>query len=296
MKTYKNVAALLLLAIMTMAFAGPTKVKFFVSDWTNAQNKAKVEKKLYFVDFDASYCAACRNMDASTYQDPALATYMEGSVVALRLDVQDFEGTMWSQKYEIEALPTMLIFNEDGKLVKRLVGYKSAKDLIAAFQEASIKKDHPVATDLKTAPVAVATNSSIKTNTPQPIAEDKKPVLRPVTSKTNNAIADAETARGKAALTGMGLYELNIKKINSNGYTVQLGVYNSYDIMLDQADKLSEKMPNQKILIHVDEMGGQRVFKLLSGNFNDKIQASEHRETLRKSGFDGILKDLSVMK
>ncbi len=103
-----------------------------------AKEQAASESKLYFVDFDASYCATCRNMDQSTYMDPILAQYMDDNVVALRLDVQDFDGVMWSQQYDVEALPTMLVFNNKGKLVKRLVGYQSAADLLKEFKSAQI--------------------------------------------------------------------------------------------------------------------------------------------------------------
>jgi len=272
----KNIflAATVLLSLSIMAFIGPTKVKFLSSDWSAAQQKAKTEKKLYFVDFDASYCASCRNMDESTYQDPVLASFMENNVVALRLDVQDFEGAMWSQNYEVEALPTMLIFNQDGKLVKRLVGYKNAKELIAAFTEIMPKKD------IKNDIVKPTEN---KVTSPQPVVDDQKPVLKPITSNSKTP-------------TSAGLYELNVKRFTSNGFSVQIGVYNSYEFMLEQAEKLSEKFPSQKILMHVDDMGGQRTFKLLIGNFYDKIQAAEFKESLRKSGFDGVLKDLSAMK
>ena len=278
MKNYLKAVTLFLLSLTVMAFVGPTKVKFLSADWSAAQQKAKAEKKLYFVDFDASYCASCRNMDASTYQDPALASFMENNVVALRLDVQDFEGAMWSQNYEVEALPTMLIFNQDGKLVKRIVGYKSAKDLMAAFSEVLPKKD------IKTETVKPVEQ---KLTSPQPIVDDEKPALKPVTA---NAALTNKTP------SSAGLYELNVKRFASNGFSIQIGVYNSYDFMLEQAEKLSDKFPSQKILMHVDDIGGQRTFKLLIGNFYDKIQASEFKESLRKSGFDGILKDLSVLR
>jgi len=278
MKNYLKAVTLILLSLTVMAFVGPTKVKFLSADWSAAQQKAKAEKKLYFVDFDASYCASCRNMDASTYQDPALASFMENNVVALRLDVQDFEGAMWSQNYEVEALPTMLIFNQDGKLVKRIVGYKSAKDLMAAFSEVLPKKD------IKTETVKPVEQ---KLTSPQPIVDDEKPALKPVT--TNAGLTNKTPS-------SVGLYELNVKRFASNGFSIQIGVYNSYDFMLEQAEKLSDKFPSQKILMHVDNIGGQRTFKLLIGNFYDKIQASEFKESLRKSGFDGILKDLSVLR
>jgi thioredoxin-related protein len=278
MKNYLKAVTLILLSLTVMAFVGPTKVKFLSADWSAAQQKAKAEKKLYFVDFDASYCASCRNMDASTYQDPALASFMESNVVALRLDVQDFEGAMWSQNYEVEALPTMLIFNQDGKLVKRIVGYKSAKDLMAAFSEVMPKKD------IKTETVKPVEQ---RLTSPQPIVDDEKPALKPVT--TNAGLTNKTPS-------SVGLYELNVKRFASNGFSIQIGVYNSYDFMLEQAEKLSDKFPSQKILMHVDDIGGQRTFKLLIGNFYDKIQASEFKESLRKSGFDGILKDLSVLR
>jgi thioredoxin-related protein len=278
MKNYFKAATLILLSLTVMAFVGPIKVKFLSADWSAAQQKAKTEKKLYFVDFDASYCASCRNMDASTYQDPALASFMENNVVALRLDVQDFEGAMWSQNYEVEALPTMLIFNQDGKLVKRIVGYKSAKELMAAFNEVLPKKD------IKTEAVKPVDQ---KVSSPQPVVDDEKPALKPVTTNANLANKTPSSA---------GLYELNVKRFTSNGFSIQIGVYNSYDFMLEQAEKLSDKFPTQKILMHVDDIGGQRTFKLLIGNFYDKIQASEFKESLRKSGFDGILKDLSVLR
>ena len=118
MRRFIIALALIPVASFIMAFYNPstaTRVKFSAGDWDSAQKQAKLEKKLYFVDFDASYCASCRNMDESTYQDGALASFIEQSVIALRLDVQDFDGVMWSQKYEVEALPTMLIFNEEGK-------------------------------------------------------------------------------------------------------------------------------------------------------------------------------------
>ena len=125
--------ALIPVLLLIMAFKPTTTiVSFEEADWDKSKTRAAAEGKLYFVDFDASYCATCRNMDESTYMSQQLADYMQNNVVALRVNVQDFDGVMWSQQYEVEALPTMLIFDAQGKLVKRLVGYKSASDLMTS--------------------------------------------------------------------------------------------------------------------------------------------------------------------
>ena len=296
MRRFIIALALIPVASLIMAFYNPTtatRVKFNAGDWDSAYSQAKTEKKLYFVDFDASYCASCRNMDESTYQDGALASFIEQKVVALRLDVQDFDGVMWSQKYEVEALPTMLIFNEEGKLVKRLVGYKSASDLLTAFQEASTTA--PISSDDKADP------------TPQPISEDK-PLLKPVlsTRPSNNTAKVtpkpipsprpiSPTLNANKA-TGKGLFEVSVRRAKSAGYTVQLGVFSSYDVLMEQADKINQRFSTQKTMIHLDEMNGARVFKLLLGTFSSKREADYFRGQLRKSGMDGLVKDLSVMQ
>lgn len=274
--------------LVAMAFASPTAVTFVSSNWENAQNQAKSEAKLFFVDFDASYCASCRNMDESTYQDPSLANFIKENVVALRLDVQDFDGVMWSQKYEVEALPTMLIFNEEGKLVKRLVGYKSAGQLIKEFQSAKSSVSPKVEPTPRKAP--------------QPIVEDK-PIVRPSPrANTSNSGSYSSTFGGFGGFsaggpTGKGLYEVDVRQLEgSKGYAVQVGVFSSQEALLRQASKVKKLFPDQPSMIHIDEMRGREVYKLLVGQFEVKSSATTFIRKVKNAGMNGLVKDLGMMK
>lgn len=260
-----------------------TIVQFEANSWENSKSRAMNEGKLYFVDFDASYCATCRNMDESTYMDERLANYISKNVVALRVDVQDFDGVMWSQQYEVEALPTMLVFNEQGQLVKRLVGYKSASDLIEEFSK------------IKTLVPAPTINT---TPTPQPIAADQ-PMAKTNSSSnptiSNDQPTDLTTAATEKPQTGFGLYEIAVRKQESNGYGVQIGVFSSYETVFAQASKYKRKY-SKKTLIHVDEHNGSVVYKLLLGTFRSKRDAAYFRNDLRRDNVDGLIKDLRSMK
>ncbi|BDS14228.1 thioredoxin domain-containing protein [Aureispira anguillae] len=284
--------ALIPILVLISAFK-PTStiVQFEAANWESSKSRAISEGKLYFVDFDASYCATCRNMDESTYMDERLANYISDNVVALRVDVQDFDGVMWSQQYEVEALPTMLVFNEQGQLVKRLVGYQSATDLIKEF--AAIKTIAPTPSPaVNTAP------------TPQPIAADKP---MPKTNATNNPTISSEqptdlntvaansVEEEEKAQTGLGLYEIAVRKQESNGYGVQIGVFSTYETVLTQASKFKRKY-SKKTLIHIDEHNGSVVYKLLLGAFKSRRDAAYFRNDLRRDNIDGLVKDLSVMK
>jgi thioredoxin 1 len=258
----------MLLTSFTMLSAAPiaTKVKFHQGDWNLALNKAKSEKKLFYVDFDASYCASCRNMDQTTYQDATLAAFMDQSVVAYRLDVQSIEGIMWSQKYEVEALPTMLIFNAEGKLVKKLVGYKSAKDLMGAFKEAQNPKP---------------TNQVLVKNVNQ---SDVKPVAQTVKLE-NKATVETNSTRTNVnpAIVGKSL-----------AYSVQLGVFNSQEILVEQSRMISKKFTKQRTFVLKGTVEGKKVYKLMIGNFSNKSEAISYKDALKAAGHEGLVKDLAV--
>lgn len=265
-----------------------TIVQFAAADWENSKSRAMTEGKLYFVDFDASYCATCRNMDESTYMSERLASYISKNVVAVRVDVQDFDGVMWSQQYEVEALPTMLIFNEQGELVKRIVGYKSADDLIEEFSQLRSLKPAPVpAINNTPAPAPIVADKPMsKTNSPDNPSTTVTTV--PNTTNDNGLIL-------KPVSTGFGLYEVAVRKQESNGYGVQVGVFSTYETVLSQASTFKRKY-TKKTLIHIDEHNGSVVYKLLLGTFKSKRDAAYFRNDLRKDNVDGLIKNLSLMK
>jgi thioredoxin 1 len=265
-----------------------TIVQFAAADWENSKSRAMTEGKLYFVDFDASYCATCRNMDESTYMSERLANYISKNVVAVRVDVQDFDGVMWSQQYEVEALPTMLIFNEQGELVKRIVGYQSADDLIEEFSQLRVLKPAPVpAINTLSTPAPIAADKPMsKTNSPNNPSTTVTTV--PYTTNNNDLIS-------KSASTGFGLYEVAVRKQESKGHGVQVGVFSSYETVLSQASTFKRRY-TKKTLIHIDEHNGSVVYKLILGAFKSKREAASFRNDLRRDNVDGLIKDLSLMK
>lgn len=282
MKKQSFFLLLLALCLFLAAFKpATTAVQFEAANWEESKSKAQTQGKLYFVDFDASYCATCRNMDESTYMDERLASYISDNVVAQRVDVQDFDGVMWSQQYEVEALPTMLVFNEQGELVRRLVGYQSADDLLNEFE--GIRNPSPISV------------TSPAREEPQPIAPDQ-PMVRPADANANQPapVAAPVDKLAEAREQGLGLYEIAVRRQNSKGFGVQVGVYSNYERVLEQASSLKTKY-SKKTIVHVAKYKGDVVYKLLVGAFDNKREAAYFRNDLRRDNIDGLLKDLSLM-
>jgi len=99
----------LLLVMMTSTLLANTssKVDFIQGSLGLAIQKAGNEGKLLFVEFGAQWCMPCRFMEQNTFKDSEVATYMNDNYVPVKIDIDDFDGFAYKQKYHVEALRTI---------------------------------------------------------------------------------------------------------------------------------------------------------------------------------------------
>jgi thioredoxin-related protein len=270
-------------ATVLIATKPSLKVPFAKVEWESAQARAAEEEKLFFVDFDASYCATCRNMEESTYMDNTLANFIGQNVVALRVDVQDFDGVMWSQKYEVEALPTMLVFDSKGNLRHKLVGFQSASNLLKIMRETQAPAPAPTP-----APVVVdvpSNNTTNPANTTNPQGNHSPSLFggsAPI--KPSSSIAASP----------LGLFEIVVSRAERKGYSLQVGSYANYDAALDQADMMRE-LYKEKTILCVDKNTASISYKLFVGVFATRDEAAKFQKQLEKNKMGSMIRDLSAI-
>jgi thioredoxin 1 len=84
------------------------------------------------VDFHADWCGPCKAMAPAL---EAVATEMKGRVKIVKLDVDANPGI--TQKYRIQAMPTLMIF-KDGQVAAQRVGALVQKKQLADWINGSI--------------------------------------------------------------------------------------------------------------------------------------------------------------
>lgn len=288
MKPQSHPLKFLIFLVFSVAFNGllmaddPAGVKFFTGSLKKVEEKAAREGKLYFVEFVAAWCMPCREMDETTFKDPALANYIEGSYVASKIDVDDFDGVVYKNQYNIKVLPTFLVFNSSGKLLGRYEEAMSAAKmlpLLKNYDNAANRKKSGTETTTPTTPSAGGIS---------------RPPLKPEVPGASPATPSAKPA-ATAQPGGKGLFRFDVSKQASQGYSVQIGVYGDYENVLRESARFKELF-KEVILVHIDKLNDKTVYRLLIGNFDSQKEADSLALKIKEKGLSGYVKDLAGLK
>lgn len=111
--------SLLSVSLLSVALAND---KLTWNDWTDAAfEQAKAENKLVLVDLSAEWCAYCKKMDATTWQDSNVLTEIGKHYVPIR--VVDEKDPELAARYRDYGRPAVIIFDADGTELMRKRGY-----------------------------------------------------------------------------------------------------------------------------------------------------------------------------
>jgi len=101
------------------------------SDWNGAFQKAKEQHRLVFVDYFATWCAPCRQMDATVFRDPEVQRRLSDFVL-LRIDVDKNKA---GRTHRVSALPCYAVYDSAERERFRITGARPTAVFSAAVEE-----------------------------------------------------------------------------------------------------------------------------------------------------------------
>lgn len=140
MKTIKTLFVAMLMILPLAASAQNEGVNFVEGkSLYEVLQMAKKANKLAFVDCYATWCGPCRMMASREFPKKEAGAFFNAKFINAKFDMEAGEGPSISEKYKIEAYPTFLILNAEGKEVARIVGADRIDNFIATVK-AELKK------------------------------------------------------------------------------------------------------------------------------------------------------------
>jgi thioredoxin 1 len=134
---YLAYAVVILMAVY--AFANPKVdfkavtgegIKFHEGTWNEAIQFAKKEKKIIFLDIYATWCGPCKNLKANTFSNSEVGSFYNKNFINVALDGEHGDGKILMQKYGLKSFPSLLFFDENGKIIGQSVGYHNSNQFI----------------------------------------------------------------------------------------------------------------------------------------------------------------------
>jgi len=109
-----------------------SRISFEHGNWDEILSHARQSQQPIFVQTYAEYCLPCKVLDRAVLTDPEIISFFNSHFINYRVDMASSNGSMFSVAYGVEALPTLLFLDAQGKIVEQVIGYKTKDELLWA--------------------------------------------------------------------------------------------------------------------------------------------------------------------
>ncbi len=99
----------------------PFRLTFQSLTHDQALEKARTEKKVVMIHFRADWCGPCKMLEQQTFFEDQVHQFLTEKIVAIKLDTD--ANDKLTRQYKVNAIPSMVFVDGDGKEVGRLVGF-----------------------------------------------------------------------------------------------------------------------------------------------------------------------------
>lgn len=106
--------------------------------WTDASfetvlAKADADTPL-LMEYYTDWCSWCKKLNAETFTDSSVIDFMQEHYVATKIDAEKGEGIDLAKRYAVSGYPTVVIVDQEGKEIDRIIGYAPADSYLEELQ------------------------------------------------------------------------------------------------------------------------------------------------------------------
>ena len=191
-----SAVAALALTLSPFAFCFAQEIQWR-TDYQTARREAAARGLPLVIDLGTRNCFYCKQLDATTFRDPAIVNLLNEQCVPLKLD-EGSDPSQLSAKLGVKGFPTLVFAGSEGKILSVQTGYVAAAPMQELLQQLLVVAGAPewMDRDYRLAAQAVAATEYGRAITLlKSVTQDGK--QRPIQLKARQLLKDLE---GQAAV------------------------------------------------------------------------------------------------
>ncbi|MGH7935016.1 MAG: protein-disulfide reductase DsbD family protein [Candidatus Binataceae bacterium] len=135
-RTMVGVLAVVGLVYLLVPIGRPHKALTFEPFNAAVLEHARAEGKPIVLDFSADWCVPCREMERTTFVDPAVVREAADFVrIRANLTANNAANQALIKQFDIEGVPTTVVIDANGKIRVRKVGYVGPKEFLKYLRQ-----------------------------------------------------------------------------------------------------------------------------------------------------------------
>ena len=231
---YLVLSLFLCMSCALMGSADKFEPSYHNGNLESAKALAKSQNKFVFVKFYADWCVPCKWMDETTYSDPSVIAKINSNFVPLKVNIDDFDGFALKQQLAVSVLPTVVIYDPNGKMVKRIEETLPSSKMKASLDNVVSTNGGNIKRGINESPKNIATKKSTS-NSSNDYSNKTYKLQLGVFEGFENTMNYLEKIKEKVDEQAMVLHDY---KDGKTIYKVLIGRYETKD----EATKAQQKM------------------------------------------------------